>query len=137
MEIEKTIYCGWNIIELSIAFLVFLVWGRVWGKDLSVPQWKAFTFLISGVVFCSVFLMGAYGYHYEIVEQYHDWVEGKYVQDFEPTLAERFEYGLKVFLLFFASSLLGYYSARQKAREHEESFEKLLEEMRKKGLMGS
>ena len=109
----------------------------MWGKDLSVPQWKAFTFLIAGVVFCSAFMMCIYGYHYEIVEQYNDWVEWEYVQDFDPTPAERFEYGLKVFLLFFASSLLGYYSGRQKAREYEESFEKRLEEMRKKGLMNS
>jgi hypothetical protein len=38
-------------------------------------------------------------------------------------------------LFFFASSLIGYYSGRQKAREYEESFEKHLEEMRKKGLI--
>jgi hypothetical protein len=82
-------------------------------------------------------MMCIYGYHYEIVEQYNDWVKWEYVQDFDPTPAERLEYGLKVFLLFFASSLLGYYSGRQKAREYEESFEKRLEEMRKKGLMNS
>jgi hypothetical protein len=135
VEIEKTLYCGWNIIELSIAFLMFLVWGRVWGRDLSVPQWKAFTFLIAGVILSCAFLMFTYGYHYKSIEQYDDWYEGKYVQDFEPTRAERYEYGLKVFLFFFASSLIGYYSGRQKAREYEESFEKLLEEMRKKGLI--
>lgn len=135
VEIEKTLYCGWNIIELSIAFLIFLVWGRLWGRDLRMPQWKAFTFLISGVILCCAFLMCTYGYHYEIIEQYDDWHEGKYVQDFEPTWAERYEYGLKVFLFFFASSLIGYYSGRQKAREYEESFEKRLEEMQKKGLI--
>ena len=137
MEIEKTLYCGWNIIELSIAFLIFLVWGRLWGKDLRVPRWKAFTFLIAGVIVCSAYLMCTYGYHYEIIEQNDDWGEGSYVQDFKPTRAERYEYGLKVFLFFFTSSLIGYYSGRQKAREYEESFEKRLEEMRKKGLINA
>ena len=48
-------------------------------------------------------------------------------------LENRFKHAHRKDTLFFASSLLGYYSGRQKAREYEESFEKRLEEMRKKG----
>lgn len=135
MEVEKALYCGWNIIELSIAFFIFFLWGRMWGKNLRVPQWKPLAFLIFGVIVCSAFMMATYGYHYEVTEQHDDWHEGRYVQDFEPTKKERYEYGSKVFLFFLALSLIGYFSGREMAREYEESYTKRLQEMRNRGLI--
>jgi len=43
---------------------------------------------------------------------------------------ESYAYGINVFVFFLVSSFLVYYSGSEKAREREETYEKLLEKMR-------
>jgi len=130
VDFKEIIYCDWNIIDLAIGFCIFYLWGRSWGKELRIPKWKASVLVICGAPASSLFLMLTYGYHFEVIEDYGEWQEGKYVQDFEVDKIERYKYGLKVFFFFLASSLLGYHSGKEKAREEEESYDRLLEKMR-------
>lgn len=130
MDFKEIVYCDWNIVELAVGFCIFYLWGRSWGKDLRIPKWKASIFVICGALAASVFLMLTYGYHYEVYEDYGEWQNGEYIRDFDVSKLERYQYGLKVFVFFLVSSLLGYYSGKEKAREMEESYERLLEKMR-------
>lgn len=123
------LFLGLNIIELTIAFCIFYWWGASWGKDLTIPQWKAITYIVAGGLIVSAFLMLIYGSHYEIYEVYEDSHEGEWVQDFEVSIKERVLYGLKIFLFFLATSLIGYFTRRKRAQESLESYEKGLEEM--------
>jgi hypothetical protein len=134
VDFKKIIYCDWNIIDLAIGFCIFYLWGRSWGKDLRIPKWKASVFVICGALASSVFLMLTYGYHFEVYEDYGAWETGEYVKDFEVDRLERYKYGLKVLFFFLASSLLGYHSGKEKAREVEESYDRLLEKMRSKSV---
>jgi hypothetical protein len=136
VDFKKIIYCDWNIIELAVGFCIFYLWGRSWGMDLRVPRWKAALLVISGALASSVFLMVIYGYHFEVYEDYGEWQDGKYIKDFEVDTVERYKYGLKVLAFFLASSLLGYHSGKGKAREAEESHERLLENTEDKAKIG-
>ena len=132
MDFQKVVWCGWNAIELTIGFLIFYFWGRSWGVRLRSSQWVNLMLTLVGVVTAAAFMMMIYGYHYEVEEDYGDHQEGRYVKDFEVTREERLKYGLKVFAFFLIVSMMGYYEARQKAREKEASIEKWLKDLEEK-----
>ena len=136
MDFKEIIYCDWNIVDLAIGFCIFYLWGRSWGMDLRIPRWQASVFVIFGALAASVLLMFMYGYHYEVYEDYGEWQNGEYIKDFDVDRVERYnKYGLKVLAFFLASSLLGYHSGKEKVREKEESYDRLLEKMRNEAMM--
>ena len=129
MDFQKIVWCGWNAIELAIGFIIFYFWGRSWGGNLRSSQWGNLVLNLVGVVAATAFMVMIYGYHYEVEEDYGDHQEGRYVKDFEATREERLRYGSKVFAFFLIASMMGYYEARQKAREKEASLEKWLKDL--------
>jgi hypothetical protein len=88
----------------------------------TLSKWKAYFKIILAAVIVSLFFMSTYGTHSEpSPSDEYDGIfgSGETVEDFKPTRAERYEYGIIMFIVLLIPALIGTNKGLEEIRQYE------------------
>jgi len=116
MELNNFMIGEWTRGDAAMGFIIFLLWGYSWGKDITATPLRRLALALVGVAVCT--LVSTWMHFGAFASPRHDSLSpDSTISEYRDDSDRPGEYGLKVYFFFLAASMIGYGAGTQKAKK--------------------